>query len=219
VVGQADGPPVFGRLDTARWPVGALVADERRLSIPAYTPPGDYALLVGLYDRATLRRLGEGGADRARLGPLALARGPAAPGAIPRRLDAGLGGVARLVGYELTGAAQPGRALQVDLLWQAEAPLADDLTVFVHLLDTRGERRAQDDARPAKGSYPTTTWAPGEIVRDRHTVAIPADAPPGQYRIVAGLYDAASGRRLGHKQWPWSREESAVRVVEITVAP
>ncbi|MBI1881327.1 MAG: glycosyltransferase family 39 protein [Chloroflexi bacterium] len=41
-----------------------------------------------------------------------------------------------------------------------------------------------------------TTWLPGEILADPYTLTLPADLPLGNYRLIAGLYDAITGERL-----------------------
>jgi len=54
----------------------------------------------------------------------------------------------------------------------------------------------QQDSVPGQGAYPTTGWAVGEVVTDRYTVTLQADAPPGDYIIEIGLYNATTGERL-----------------------
>ncbi len=46
-----------------------------------------------------------------------------------------------------------------------------------------------------QGDYPTTLWAPGEIIVDTHPID-PTTLPPGDYYLLAGLYDPATGERL-----------------------
>ena len=46
------------------------------------------------------------------------------------------------------------------------------------------------------GRYPTQNWAAGELVRDRHTLTLPADLAPGAYRLIVGVYRAADRARL-----------------------
>ena len=41
---------------------------------------------------------------------------------------------------------------------------------------------------PAAWERPTTTWMPGEIIEDGHTLTVSPDAPPGIYEIYVGLY-------------------------------
>jgi len=116
--------------------------------------------------------------------------------------DAVLGDAVRLLGSSLdAGRAAPGATIHVTLYWQALAPLDEDYTVFVHLLGehnpaTEGPLWVGHDSQPDGGHYPTRAWKPGEIVFDVHPLTIPADAPPGEYRIEAGLYLLETMTRL-----------------------
>jgi hypothetical protein len=85
--------------------------------------------------------------------------------------------------------------LTLTLTWQAMAPVAGDYTVFVHILAPDGARIAQGDSRPCDGECPTNTWQPGEIVVDRHELALPLDASAPPYRLAVGLYLLDSGQR------------------------
>ena len=71
-----------------------------------------------------------------------------------------------------------------------------DYTVFVQLLNSAGQVVAQVDAPPLAGTAPTTTWLPGEILTDPYTLTLPADLSPGDYRLITGLYNAATGERF-----------------------
>jgi hypothetical protein len=51
--------------------------------------------------------------------------------------------------------------------------------------------------RPADGSYPTTLWEQGEVVREQLDARIPADVPSGRYALIASLADAGSGEEVG----------------------
>ena len=37
---------------------------------------------------------------------------------------------------------------------------------------------------------------PGEVIVDEHVLSIPADAPPGDYTLIAGMYDEGTLQRL-----------------------
>jgi hypothetical protein len=70
-------------------------------------------------------------------------------------------------------------------------PLAEDYTVFVHLLSVEeGAEQlvAQQDNPPVRGTRPTSTWEPGEVVIDPYDLEIPGDASPGEYVLAVGLY-------------------------------
>jgi len=85
---------------------------------------------------------------------------------------------------------------QVALYWRCRAPMDASYMTFVHLLDSAGVVRGRDEGIPCDGSCPTYSWVPGEILVDRYDIILPADAPPGQYHLVVGMYDARTGQRL-----------------------
>jgi hypothetical protein len=82
--------------------------------------------------------------------------------------------------------ARVGDTLQVGLHWQADQTPAANYTVFVQLLDAASQVMAQHDRWPGDGLFPTGVLNPGEVVVDN--LALPLDVPPGQYRLIAGLY-------------------------------
>ena len=84
----------------------------------------------------------------------------------------------------------------ITLYWQSLAPIEPDYTVFTQLLDASGQVIAQQDAQPMQGGAPTSTWTPGEIIRDEYTLQLPAKLPPGPYRLIAGMYLLETGERL-----------------------
>jgi hypothetical protein len=91
----------------------------------------------------------------------------------------------------------PGEAITLDLRWQADQKLATDYTVFVHLRRAKVDVQvAAFDSPPMNGATPTTSWAPGTTITDTHAIVIPADAQPGEYKVVIGLYQYPSFERL-----------------------
>jgi len=103
-------------------------------------------------------------------------------------------GAVRLVGYGVE--RSEGGWLNVRLRWRAADEVGVDYAVFVHLLDQSGALVAQHDGLPQDGYAPTRTWRAGEVVDDRHSVALPPDLPAGDYRLAVGLYDPLTGERL-----------------------
>jgi hypothetical protein len=110
----------------------------------------------------------------------------AAPASHP--VDADLGGQVRLLGYDLAGMPVPGQALSLTLYWQALRPMAQDYTIFVHLLGPGGELLAQHDAPPLYGVYPTSRWVAGDVFTQQVRLSIPPDARAGKYELLAGMY-------------------------------
>ncbi|MFH1085319.1 MAG: hypothetical protein V1772_06120, partial [Chloroflexota bacterium] len=94
-------------------------------------------------------------------------------------------------------AVRPGEAVTVTLEWRASARPAAPYTVFIHLLDARGERAAQQDGQPLGGRWPTTLWAPGERLLDQHVLHVGAAVPPGVYDLGIGLYGPRADERAG----------------------
>jgi len=133
----------------------------------------------------------------------AVIAGDEAPGLAGRyqpagaRFDDWAGGSIELLGYEVS-AARPGEFLYVTLYWHCLASVEKDYTVFNHLLAPRadGAQVAQQDGPPANGLYPTSWWRPGEVIVDRHVIAVPPDTPPGEYQLAVGLYEFATMQRL-----------------------
>jgi hypothetical protein len=74
-VAQGDREPWAGAYPTDAWLPGAPAADTYTLALPPDLPPGDYQLVVGLYDPLTGARLplltdGQPGGDSFALGPI-----------------------------------------------------------------------------------------------------------------------------------------------------
>ncbi len=94
--------------------------------------------------------------------------------------------------YESTVVAGSGAA--VALGWRSSETPGRDARVFVHLYDEEGALLAQHDSYPAANTRPPTSWAPDEVVFDRHGLFVPENAS-GPLTLVVGLYDPASGAR------------------------
>jgi len=93
-------------------------------------------------------------------------------------------------------AARPGDVVRVSLWWRALRAMAIDYTVFVQLIGPDGRLHGQVDSWPVQGTYATSEWIPGRDVSDQYEVRLEPDAPPGEYRVVVGLYELATMERL-----------------------
>jgi len=107
-----------------------------------------------------------------------------------------------ILDYEIVSPSEITPTLTLTLTWQTVEPLADDYTIFVHLLAPDGSKVAQRDTRPCDGECLTNTWQPGEIIVDRYQLSLAPDAvadllhaPSGRYRLAVGLYLLDSGER------------------------
>jgi hypothetical protein len=133
-----------------------------------------------------------GGGDPLALGTLTVQPlgEPATDPDIPRPVPATVGSDLEPLGSSLPGTARPGEPLDLTLFWRARTPLPKSYTTLVHVADAAGEVVAQADGLPAGGRRPTTSWRPGEVIVDARRLDLPPDLPPGDYTVLAGLYDA-----------------------------
>jgi 4-amino-4-deoxy-L-arabinose transferase-like glycosyltransferase len=111
--------------------------------------------------------------------------------------DANFGNEIRLIGYDLLptdGPTCPGDTLTLAMTWQQINTPSHQYQMFVQLL-TQDEtaRLAGYDGPPENNrrSTATNTWVDvGEIrLGERFDMTLPADAAPGTYKLVVGLYD------------------------------
>lgn len=208
---------------TLFWAPGEVVTDGFAVPVDPAAPPGIYTLSLGWYRRVGGQaeslpilnpETGEPGELTAvTIGPVKVGGPP--PGVIvtaaaPRnKLAVTLGEQIRLLGFNLENqqvggpadsishlpAFPPSDSLHLTLYWQALAVPSTDYTVFAHLRNAAGETVAQKDSPPAGGVYPTSLWDSGEIIKDELNIPL-EQVKPGQYELVVGLYDFASGARL-----------------------
>jgi hypothetical protein len=96
----------------------------------------------------------------------------------------------------VTIARAPGQVV-VTPAWDVRAAPTTDYQVFLHLLDAQGRRVGQIDVAPGGADFPpTSAWQPGRQIAVPLPLPLRADLPSGNYRLVMGLYDRASGQRL-----------------------
>ncbi len=105
----------------------------------------------------------------------------------------------RLIGYDQEPYSPgPGESLCITLYWQGVVVEMEEVySSFVHLVDVSSRFLAGSDHQPGGDFYPTDLWRPGEILRDEHLIEIPADAPPGSYGLLVGMYRYPSLEPLG----------------------
>jgi len=197
VVGQADKLLLANNMrGTSQWTPGQDEMDYYVLpNLPA-TPPGEYHIEVSAYDPSTMARLAlQDEAGRVlghshTVGTLQIIQS-AAPAVVQPMHgieDGELAPQLRLLGFDLPLAeANPGDDLAVSLYWQAVRDVSRDYVVVLQIRDASGSIWAQEQSRPAYGTYPTMLWEKGEVIRDWHDVPVSADTPSGEYELYAGL--------------------------------
>jgi hypothetical protein len=141
-------------------------------------------------------------------GPLVRAwpRGTAQAGNPQNPLDLAMDeGRLLLEGYDLQRLDWAGGpALRVNLYWRPAAELPRSLKVSLRLVDAGGHPLTYPDGTPAtldefplRQVAPTTTWLPGETLRDVYTLYLPpaALAQPATLQVI--VYDAETVGEVG----------------------
>ena len=182
---------------TNRWNEGEIIKGQYDLAIDAAAPTGEQTLNFKLQPL----RLGSGQASNfkhlARLTVVAPERLFTVPTEIQHPLRANLADTVAFLGYNLDKTTvKPDGTLHLTLYWQALAKMETSYTVFVHLLDAQNRTWGQRDNLPVKGTHPTTSWLPGEVVSDEYEIVVDATAPVGEYQIEVGMYDLQTMLRL-----------------------
>jgi hypothetical protein len=109
-------------------------------------------------------------------------------------LDFSFAGGIRLTGYRYRISSD---VLTIVLAWRTDKAVAENYTVFVHLVTADGHRIAQSDAQPHWAfEWPTSRWVPGELVLDGHMLNLPTEVPRDNLRLEIGLYLWPSLQRL-----------------------
>ncbi len=162
------------------------------LAIPLGTPPGNYDLRLTLYHTRDHRTLKPENISLAQINIVA----PAQPklAAIPNRRAIDFANGLRLLGYAAPETLAPGNPGAITFFWQAARALDREYSIVTRIQDTRGNIFAETRAAPAHGIYPMTRWQSNEIVRDPQTLTLRGDAPDGDYRIVAAIFDPATNQ-------------------------
>jgi 4-amino-4-deoxy-L-arabinose transferase-like glycosyltransferase len=110
-----------------------------------------------------------------------------AAGMFNKAPDASFGGEISLLSRHLV---LEDDSMEVMTIWRVEKSAMADRSFFVHLIDESGDIVGQDDAQGA----PAAHWQAGDIIIQRHAVALPNSSEPFQIRL--GVYDPWSGVRL-----------------------
>ena len=118
--------------------------------------------------------------------PARLADETQAPNPVHIKYDAG-DAQPELVGFDAPRFLQ-GNELPLKLYWRTDSRTAQDLAMYIHVYDARGELIGQWDAFTGNGLYPTRLWQPNEIIVDEYRVPLKIpDAYPPLGRIEVGM--------------------------------
>ncbi len=86
-------------------------------------------------------------------------------------------------------ASLSGSSVQVTLTWRVKRQPAQDLGVWVRLMDDQGFSWGREDHRPRNSAFMTTSgWPRDSIVISRHEIPLLSGTPPGAYKLETGVY-------------------------------
>ena len=188
-----------GGVPTSGWIQALYYVDDLTLQLPLDVPPATYTLAVGMVDEEGERLAVRGRPadaealvflDEIQVRPLKAGwRQPLRPEtATPAVLE-----TLQLQGYDLL--ADPGGPV-LRLYWEVLETPPENLVTFVHMVDEQGRMALQFDGPPLGGLLPTSQWPAGALLIDRRKLWLPDDLGSGPYRLLVGLYDPVTSRRL-----------------------
>jgi len=222
--------PTDGQAPTSTWAPGQLVRDQVALVLPADAPPGEDTLGVRLSwlrsDETHLpaRHWMLPSGDSVTLPGVRVVEKAGRlfePPPMEHITNANFDDKAQLLGYNLPKTSlSPGETLPLSLIWRSlTSDMRESYTVFVHLIGPDGTIYGQWDKEPGERSKePTTGWVETEVVVDPITVPLAADAPPGSYHLVVGLYLAPDGPRLPLRDLSGAAGSDALELTQIEVS-
>jgi hypothetical protein len=209
--GQQDSFHPAG-LPTTRWQPAEYARDRHRLPPWPGTPPGQYRLVVRVYERENgrirpiLNDLGQPVATEYEITSVTITPPRRQPTfEPPRPLAASLHDGLRLLGTDaLPASLQTGNHLLTTFYWQAQAQPTAAYRAQLQLVNEGGTTVAQQSWPPGRADFPTNHWLPGQLVRDEQRFLIPAGRlddptvplPDGRYGLDLGLLNEA-GQAMG----------------------
>ncbi len=189
-----------GGLPTMRWPMTKYIWDEYNIQVLPGTPPGEYAVNVGLYSASEGYRLQRRNLDGQVIGDSLMIDGIEVkrPHRQPRLSELDMteklllgfpeGGLT-LLGYKKSHSQTTSRdSWALTLFWRADQTHLSAQRREVMLIDEKGEMVSRYPGEvPVDGNHPFEAWRSGEVVRDQ-LIFPPTELPPGIYRLILTVH-------------------------------
>ncbi len=194
---EAHLPP--GGLPTSRWVLDRYTWDAYRVPVLPGTPPGEYAVNVGLYLLGTGQRLpaldagGQVIGDSVVLGNVVVQRPRQPPRHEALGMTQAVTATYPTAGVTLLGCAQDPKAVKlpgawrITLFWRADRDHPSALSRTLMLFDEGGKEVWRATADP--GGYPFGEWLAGDVIRDPVILELPhaTSLPKGWYTFAVAL--------------------------------
>jgi hypothetical protein len=210
LLSRLDTYPGWGRLRTSTWQPGSVYADTYYLRLdPFFGGNFPLKLHVQWWDAAASRHIPPVNAAGEPISSVLLEMGALTFPRVAMDLLAPLnvieprlrefGGLLRLDQFNFDR-----DTYQTTLIWEAMRPMEADYTMFVQILNSENEIVGQHDTRPA---LPTRFWNFGERYLTDHILLTDGPLPPGDYRVIVGVYQLETMERLPVGFNPEAEEE------------
>jgi hypothetical protein len=195
--------PGDGNYPTTVWCAGEVIEDSYRIAIPedvSRTQAWLVQLNVYRMDDGHWLEYAENDQPLGQRVILGMVRiGASLPFDVPTGAEIGdaaaFGDLISLRGAQINVDEQHSEA-HITLWWRVLEELEQDLTVFVHVVDSEGQLIRTGDGLPLGGGFPTSMWQSGDGIEDEHIVLLPEEIKSGEYTVYVGWYDPISGARL-----------------------
>lgn len=198
VVAQRDAPP--GDSPTSQWQPGQQIVDNHGLLVSHGTAPGDYSLILGMYNPQTGERLPVGEQDYIDLGTVRVNR-PETPLPVEalhmqnaKRFPfseitlLGHDRYKRGYGFNPAEPLGPGDLLHLTWYWRADVQPTAPWWFTARLVKGADTEVASVSGPLVSELYPTLNWQAGEVVRGEHDMQIPDYVAPGRYQLQLFLH-------------------------------
>ena len=196
VLTASDGSSPLHVRSTLAWEPGEMTADRVELTVPPGTPPGDYDVLLGLYRKPDLARLGISDGDgtvvnqsvvvgKVRVRPWQASEAEIRALPIQHRVNEVLLGYASLP----TETIQAGTVFPLELWWRSnvgEDPEGEYGIVAVRLTlsNTQGATASDQTADLGVPGTSAFSWQMGTVAKQIVRVPVSAVAPSGSYSLT-----------------------------------
>ena len=182
-----DAPP------TRQWLPGDWAWDSREVQVLSGAPPGEYDIVLTLFDKATLQPVTLTAATGAIVGPTAVIGrmtvvNPATPPDFAPQypLAATVAPGLALLGYNQDRAtAVPGERVLLTLFWECADPAACG-RFTVRLMDEAGQTAQTSTLPVIREEFAADEWPTHGRLRGQYQLQLPAGLATGTYRFVVG---------------------------------
>ena len=123
---------------------------------------------------------------------------PAQATSLPNQVKILYSSKIELLAYELESrAVRPGERVGITFYWRSLTEMEESLNIFVRILGREGQLVGEKESYPGGGSYPTTEWKEGEVIKDTYRIRIfPEATVPTAAWVQVGFFNLATMREV-----------------------